>query len=302
LIDTLVYHHDGPFADSSAIPTYLVSKLTREHVTVVLTGDGGDEAFAGYLRFGAALAAEKFPEWAGAIAGGASKLLPSPGNERHALARVKRFARYMSLPLQDRLTAWMGVFNDDLLDALGPGFEDAGRTIDRRCHVRGLTGIDGASPLNQLLAANIHSYLHDDLLVKADRMSMANSLEARAPFLDRAVLEYAAGLPDDHKLRGRTTKAVLRAAFADVIPDAVQSAPKRGFGVPLDAWFRQELRDYLRDTLLAPSARSSIYLSRPFVHRLVDDHLAGRANHGHKLWTLLTLERWLALLPAWRAA
>jgi len=302
LIDTLVYHHDGPFADSSAIPTYLVSKLTREHVTVVLTGDGGDEAFAGYLRFGAALAAEKFPEWAGAIAGGVSKLLPSPGNERHALARVKRFARYMSLPLQDRLTAWMGVFNDDLLDALGPGFEDAGRTIDRRCHVRGLTGIDGASPLNQLLAANIHSYLHDDLLVKADRMSMANSLEARAPFLDRAVLEYAAGLPDDHKLRGRTTKAVLRAAFADVIPDAVQSAPKRGFGVPLDAWFRQELRDYLRDTLLAPSARSSIYLSRPFVHGLVDDHLAGRANHGHKLWTVLTLERWLALLPAWRAA
>jgi asparagine synthase (glutamine-hydrolysing) len=301
LIDTLVYHHDGPFADSSAIPTYLVSKLTREHVTVVITGDGGDEAFAGYLRFGAALAAEKFPRWAGSAAEAATRLLPSPRNERHLLARVKRFARYMSLPLQDRLAAWVGVFNDDLIDVLGPQLADQARAIDRRKHLRGLDGVAGASALNQLLAANFHGYLHDDLLVKMDRMSMANSLEARAPFLDRAVLEYAATLPDDYKLRGRTTKAVLRAAFADVIPPAVQQAPKRGFGVPLDAWFRQELRDYVRDTLLAPSARSLSYLSRPFVERLVQAHLDGRENNGHKLWTLLTLERWLALLPEWTA-
>lgn len=302
LVDTLVYHHDGPFGDSSAIPTYLVSKLTREHVTVVLTGDGGDEAFAGYLRFGAALAAERLPRWLGPVAAATAGLLPSPANERHLTARVKRFARHMSLPLQERLAAWMGVFNDDLLEVLGPQLAGAAPSIDRRRHLRGLGGIDGASPLNQLLAANFLSYLHDDLLVKADRMSMANSLEARAPFLDRAVLEYVAGLPDDYKLRGRTTKAVLRAAFADVIPAQVQQAPKRGFGVPLDAWFRGELRDYLRDTLLSPSARSTPYLSRPFVHGLVESHLAGRANNGHKLWALLTFERWLALLPQWRAA
>jgi asparagine synthase (glutamine-hydrolysing) len=301
LIDSLIYHHDGPFADSSAIPTYLVSKLTREHVTVVITGDGGDEAFAGYLRFGAALAAERFPAWAGSLAEAATGWLPSPGNERHPLARVKRFARYMSLPLQDRLAAWMGVFNDDLIDVLGPRLADQARAIDRRRHLRGLDGVAGASALSQLLAANFHSYLHDDLLVKMDRMSMANSLEARAPFLDRALLDYAASLPDDYKLRGRTTKAVLRAAFADVIPAAVQQAPKRGFGVPLDAWFRGELRDYVRDTLLAQSARSSSYLSRPFVERLVQAHLSGRQNNGHKLWTLLTLERWLALLPLWTA-
>jgi asparagine synthase (glutamine-hydrolysing) len=302
LLDTLVYHHDGPFADSSAIPTYLVSKLTREHVTVVITGDGGDETFAGYLRFGAALAAEKFPAWMGPVAAGATSWLPSTGNERNLVARAKRFARYMSLPLQDRLTAWMGVFNDDLIPLLGPGLAPLAPAIDRRRHLKNLGGIDGASPLNQLLAANVHSYLHDDLLVKSDRMTMANSLEARAPFLDRAVLEYAATLPDDYKLRGRTTKAVLRAAFADVIPTPVQQAPKRGFGVPLDAWFRTELRDYVRDTLLSPSARSTAYLSRGFVQTLVDDHLAGRANHGHKLWTLLAFERWLALLPSWRAA
>lgn len=302
LLDRLVYHHDGPFADSSAIPTYLVSKLTREYVTVVITGDGGDEAFAGYLRFGAALAAEKFPSWMGPFASAATGWLPSPSNERHPIARAKRFARYMSLPLQDRLTAWMGVFNDDLRQVMSPALFESAGAIDRRRHLRGLGGVDGASPLNQLLAANFHSYLHDDLLVKADRMTMANSLEARAPFLDRTLLEYVAALPDGYKLHGRTTKAVLRAAFADVIPDDVQQAPKRGFGVPLDAWFRGELRDYVRDTLLASSARSSSYLSRPFVQRLVDDHLAGRGNHGHKLWTLLTFERWLNLLPEWRAA
>jgi len=302
LIDTLVYHHDGPFADSSAIPTYLVSRLTREHVTVVLTGDGGDEAFAGYLRFRAALAAERFPRWAGPLAERATRWLPSPGNERHPIARIKRFARHMSLPLQDRLAAWMGVFSDDLVDVLGPALVDQASTIDRCRHLRGLDGVAGASPLNQLLAANFHSYLHDDLLVKTDRMTMANSLEARAPFLDRALLEYAAQLPDEYKLSGRTTKAVLRAAFADLVPDAVQRAPKRGFGVPLDAWFRTELRDYVRDTLLSPSAKSAAYLSRPKVQALVDAHLSGEENLGHKLWTLLTFERWLALLPEWKAA
>ena len=160
--------------------------------------------------------------------------------------------------------------------------------------------MDGASPLSQLLAANFHSYLHDDLLVKADRMTMANSLEGRAPLLDRDLMEYVAGLPDHYKLRGRTTKAILRDAFDDLVPDNVKRGGKKGFGVPLDAWFRGELHDYVHDTLLAPMARSRAYVSQKVVRRLLDDHAAGRANHGHRLWTLLTLERWLALLPSWR--
>ena len=120
LLDTLIYHHDGPFADSSAIPTYLVSKLTREHVTVALTGDGGDEVFAGYLRFGAALAAERVPAWAGGAAAAALGLLPAPHNERHLVARARRFARHAGLPLQDRLTAWAARFYDDLERLLEP--------------------------------------------------------------------------------------------------------------------------------------------------------------------------------------
>ena len=295
LLDTLVYHHDGPFADSSAIPTYLVSKLTREHVTVALTGDGGDEVFAGYLRFGAAMAAERVPPWMARLGLGALEMLPTPKNERHLIARGRRFARAAGLPLQDRLVAWAGAFHDDLDDLL-PG---TAVTIDRGRHLRNLAGIEGASMLNRLLAANFHSYLHDDLLVKADRMSMANALEARAPFLDRALMEYVAGLPDHYKLAGRTTKAILREAFIDLVPEPVQRGAKKGFGVPLDVWFRGELGDYVRDTLLGPSARSRAYLSQDYVRRLITEHHGHRANHGHKLWTLLTFERWLTLLPSW---
>ena len=300
LLDTLVYHHDGPFADSSAIPTYLVAKLTREHVTVALTGDGGDEVFAGYLRFAAALAAERTPAWMGRLVGAALSPLPTARNERQLVARGRRFARAMSLPLQDRVTAWAGVFYDDLTDLLHPDFVARVAPIDRGRHLRQLAGVDGASPLNQLLAANFHSYLHDDLLVKTDRTTMASSLEARAPFLDRALLEFVAGLPDRDKLDGRTTKVILREAFADLVPERVMRAGKKGFGVPLDGWFRGELRDYVRDTLLGPSTRLRAYVSHDYVRRLVDDHVAQRANHGHRLWTLLTFERWLALLPTWR--
>ena len=298
LLDTLIYHHDGPFADSSAIPTYLVSKLTREHVTVALTGDGGDEVFAGYLRFGASLAADRAPGWM-ALGGSLLRLLPQPANERSMIARGRRFLRFMQLPLDDRLTAFSGVFFDDLDRLLSPLLSASRGGVDRRRHLHGVTGLERVSPLSRLLAANFHSYLHDDLLVKTDRMTMANSLEARSPFLDRALVEYVAGLPDDDKLKGLTTKAILREAFDDMLPAAVKQAPKKGFGVPLEAWFRGELRDMCRDLLLSPSAKSRSYVSQDYVRTLVDDHQAGRANHGHRLWTLLTFERWLQLMPQW---
>jgi asparagine synthase (glutamine-hydrolysing) len=301
LLDTLIYHHDGPFGDSSAIPTYLVSKLTREHVTVALTGDGGDEVFAGYLRFAASLAAEHVPASAAAAATALFAALPAPNNERHVLARAKRFARYTRLPLLDRLTAWAAVFYDDVEQLLDPDFLQRVGPVDRGAHLAGLSGIEGASPLSRLLAANFHSYLHDDLLVKADRMSMANSLEARAPFLDRALVDYVSQLPDDYKLHGGTTKAILREAFSDLVPDEVNQGAKKGFGVPLDGWFRGELREMMSDTLLSSNPAMRQYVSQSYVRRLVDEHLAGRANHGHRLWTLLTFERWLRLLPTWCA-
>ena len=300
LIDTLVWHHDGPFGDSSAVPTYLVSKLTREHVTVVLTGDGGDELFAGYLRFYAALLAERIPAAAGRAASGMLALVPPPPNERHWLARAQRFFRSMDLPLHDRATRWNSLFFDDLEELLNPDFLAGGAPIDKLRHIGGEREMmSGRSPLSQLLHANFTSYLADDLLVKTDRCTMANSLEARSPFLDRELIEYTALLPDDLKLQGRRTKAVLRDAFQDLLPPPIDRRGKMGFGVPLDAWFRGELRDYVRDLLLAPDARYRDVLSPPFVEGLIARHLAGQANLGQQLWSIMTFEVWLRRLPEW---
>ncbi len=295
LIDRLVWHHDGPFGDSSAIPTFLVSQLTRQHVTVVLTGDGGDELFAGYLRFQAALAADRIPRFAQPLAELGLSLLPRAPHERHVLARARRFVRYMHLPLMQRLVQWNSIFQDDLASLLLQK-----GSVDPLAHLStAMSSSNGASPLNQLLAANYASYLPDDLLVKTDRCTMANSLEARCPLLDTALTEYAASLPDDFKLDGRRTKAVLRDAFADLIPAEIDRRPKSGFGVPLDSWFRGELRQYVRDVLLAPSAISRDFIRHTAVSQLVHEHQAGQINLGHRLWTLVCFERWLQQLRSW---
>ena len=297
LIDRLVWHHDGPFGDSSAIPTFLVSQLTRQHVTVVLTGDGGDELFAGYLRFQAALAAERLPQMARPLAEFGLSLLPDAPHERHVLARARRFVKFMHLPLAERLVRWNSIFQDDLPSLL---LRDG--QLDPLAHLSSvLAGCRGASPLNQLLALNYASYLADDLLVKTDRCTMANSLEARCPLLDTALTEYAASLPDAFKLDGRRSKAILREAFADLIPADIDRRPKTGFGVPLDGWFRGELREYVRDVLLSPSAASRVVLKSDAVSKLVAAHQQGRANVGHRLWTLVCFERWLQQLRSWTA-
>src|SRR5262249_16545477 len=151
--------------------------------------------------------------------------------------------------------------------------------LDRRHHMASEGDrLVGRSTLSRALHVNFTSYLADDLLVKTDRCTMANSLEARSPFLDRELVEYVAALPDDLKLRGRQTKRVLREAFVDLLPAPIQSRGKMGFGVPLGTWFRRELRDYVRDLLLDRSARYREMLSGPFVEQLVADHLSGQAN------------------------
>ena len=300
LIEKLIWHHDGPFGDSSAVPTYIVSQLTREKVTVVLTGDGGDELFAGYLRFYAAVLSEQIPRAAGQAAHSLLSRLPTPSNDRHWMSRSQRFFRSMSLPLYDRMTRWNALFFEDLDALLTPEFAASLQPVEKLRYIAGAVPMmEGRSTLSKVLHANFISYLPDDLLVKTDRCTMANSLEARSPFLDRELIEYAAGLPDAMKLRGRRTKVILREAFADLLPPAVQRRGKMGFGVPLGTWFRGELREYMRDLLLAPDARYQTMLSAPFVQRLVARHLSGEANYGHQLWSLLCFEQWLRLLPEW---
>ncbi len=299
LVERLVWHHDGPFADSSAIPTYLLSRLTREHVTVALNGDGGDELFAGYLRFYAALLSERVPAWARYAAHRILSGLPEWGGHRSPLSRLQKFAGSATLPFVHRFSRWISVFYEDLPHLL-PDYQDNGRVpqpltvLDpylRRC--------EGASPLTRLLYLNFKTYLLDDLLVKMDRCSMAHALETRSPFLDRALIEYVFALPDPMRLRWGRTKVILRRAFADLVPPQILRRGKMGFGVPLQTWFTRDLRDYLQDLLLAPDARLREYLNQSYVRELCQAHLAGHADHSNRLWTLLTFEIWLRSLPRW---
>jgi asparagine synthase (glutamine-hydrolysing) len=282
------------------VPTYIVSTLARAQVTVALTGDGGDELFAGYRRFQAGVRSERLPRWAAALALTGVSAWPAPPHERHWRADAQRFLRGVRLPLDERMTMWNALFFDDLRALLRPDLVAALRPIDRLRHLRDLPDMNGRSTLSRMLAANFTSYLADDLLVKTDRCTMAAALEARSPFLDRELIEYAARLPDRLKLEGGRTKAILRDAFSDLIPPEINARGKMGFGVPLGTWFRGELRDYMRELLLAPDACYREFLSGSFVEALVQRHLAGQANAGQQLWSLICFERWLQLLPEWR--
>ena len=292
LIDRLVWHHDGPFGDSSAIPTYVVSRLTRRDVTVALNGDGGDELFAGYVRFWAAATTERIPRPLRRVAGMVPAFLPRGARGKSLTARLWRLLSAVDRPLGDRTTFWNSFFAFALDDLLRPELNASPDAV-LEFHRRYFSATNGHSPLAAVLEHNFGTYLPCDLLVKMDRMSMANALETRSPFLDTALMEYVAGLPDDYKLRGRTTKSILREAFADLVPEDIQRRPKMGFGVPLGTWFRGNLRDYLRDHLAVPGALINAYVRADAVDRLLREHLEGRADHGHQLWLLLTMEIWL---------
>jgi asparagine synthase (glutamine-hydrolysing) len=300
LIDKLVWHHDGPFGDSSAVPTYLLSQLTRRQVTVALTGDGGDELFAGYLRFYAALTAERTPQFLRQGFKAISRGLPVGGSARHKLTRIQRFAAAASLPLEERMTRWSSLFYDDLEKLLAPELLASVSPIDKLRYLRRFeSSLAGRSTLSKILSINFNTYLVDDLLIKTDRCTMASSLEARSPFLDTALMEYVAGLPDAMKLSRGRTKVILREAFEDLIPADIQRRGKMGFGIPFGLWFRGTLRDALHDHLLSPQARYRDYLSTAYVHRLVKRHDEGGADLGLPLWTLLSFEIWLRSFPGW---
>jgi asparagine synthase (glutamine-hydrolysing) len=299
LFDDLLWHHDQPYGDSSALPTYLISGLTRRGVTVALAGDGGDEVFAGYERFRAALLAERVPRPMARPLGALLRLLPEGRGYYSRLTRLRRFGAGVAEPLARRYLEWVAVTPPRLAAVLLN--EELGRDVGQVvAGVEAITAAAGdAHPLHRLLHLNFTTYLPGDLLVKMDRMSMAQSLETRSPFLDLALVEYAASLPPRLKIRGGRGKALLRRAFRDRLPPAILRRGKHGFGVPLDAWFRGALRPWLVENLLPADARINAYFRPGAPQRLVRRHLAGRENHGHRLWTLLMLERWLRLLPSW---
>ncbi len=290
LLEKLIWHYDEPFGDSSAIPTYLVSKLTREKVTVALSGDGGDELFAGYERFAAALWSERIPAPFLEIARIGAALLPAPGHAKNTRRRIKRFLDRAQLPLQERYLQWNSFFTrreletliqGGLMAAVSGSFEDCFRTSS------------GKTVLQQLLYLNFNTYLLDDLLVKTDRMSMACGLEVRSPFLDTRLIEFAAALPDNLKIRGGKLKYLLRHAFRDFLPAEILKRSKMGFGVPLGAWMRGDMREFSFDILLGPSAKTKDLVRPAAVASLLREHRNRIEDHGQKIWALLCLEVWL---------
>ena len=291
LMETLLHHHDEPFGDSSALPTYLVAREARRHVTVALNGDGGDETFAGYDRFRAVLISEALPAPARQAVAAIGRLLPGAGGTQGVLRRAKRFARKAALPLDERVFSWTAFSDLEALSRLdGGGLVDRDRLLSS--YREALARAGPASLLGRVLYLNARTYLLDDLLPKMDRMTMAHGLEARSPLLDRALMEYVAALPDDFKRRGGRSKIVFKKAVAPLLPPGILRRPKHGFGVPLGAWFRGELRPMAEDTLRA-SPRLGRWLRKDGLETLLGEHAAGHADHGHRLWTLLTLELWL---------
>jgi asparagine synthase (glutamine-hydrolysing) len=300
LIERLVWHYDEPFGDSSALPTYVLSELTAGHVKVALCGDGGDELFAGYERFAAALAIARYqalPEPMRVAVRRGAEMLPGRAARGRA-AKLRRLLVRSDLSAPMALLAWVSYvpieWKQRLLAGTPTGTSANGHGPDGIAAYEDIwRGSRGAHPLDRLLDLNIRSYLLDDLLPKVDRMSMAHGLEVRAPFLDRELAELAFRLSPSARLRGLSLKRVLRAAVADLIPREVLERPKRGFGVPLDRWFRHDLAPYVRSMLCGPESHVRRHLAGPGIDALVAAHQAGAGDHGDAIWSLLTLEIFL---------
>lgn len=293
----LAWHFDEPFADTSAIPTYYLSKMTRQQVTVALNGDGGDESFAGYSRYQGFRAFNRYRALPRALrqllarpAAFAAAALP--GNARLDLLA---YANRVSLQSEERIyVEMMVIFRDyqkqlllskDLRARLG---ELNSEKLTEAVMHEGVA----AATIDRRMYADIQMYLPGALLPKVDRMTMANSLEGRSPFLDSKLMEFAAQLPADIKFRDGETKFLLKYALREIFPQDFLYRPKMGFGVPIGEWFRGPLRDFTRDFLLGSTARRRGWFEMSYVEKLVEDHVSGKHAHPHRLWSLMMLEAW----------
>jgi len=291
VLDKLAWHYDEPFADSSAIPTYYVAKCTRQHVTVALTGDGGDECFAGYDRYRAAQLAARLgvlPGWLGSAAAQLAKRLPR-GRARTAGSRAHRFAAALREPPARQYLSWVNVFTPAMLaEGYRAEFRAQLEFDEPLAWFERLHAAAGGGAVERANRVDFVSYLPYDLLTKVDIASMAVSLECRCPFLDHELAGFALSLP----VGWRLGKRILREWAADLLPRAVLTRGKMGFGVPVGEWFRGELRDLLEQNVLAPDGICSHVFRADWLGALVGQHVSRRCNLEHPLWALLMLERW----------
>jgi asparagine synthase (glutamine-hydrolysing) len=297
ILPQLAHHYDEPFGDSSAVPTWYLSQLTRQHVTVALSGDGGDELFAGYPRYRAAALAGWFdhvPFIRGLFAASIWQNFPSSANQKSRVRQFKRFSSSLNLSPERRYLDWISIFNEvrraelyneDFVAQL-PNSDPAGFLTTAWKRTKGRDPVSAAS------LTDLVTYLPCDLMTKVDIASMAHGLEVRAPFLDHHVVEFATTLPAKYKYRQRRGKWLLQRAFGDMLPAEVWQRPKMGFGVPLDHWFRNELKSLVRESLLDGQITQR-WLRREAVESLIVAHEQRQFDHSARLWSLMMLELWL---------
>ena len=297
VLPKLAWHYDEPFGDSSAIPTWYVSKLTRQHVTVALSGDGGDELFAGYSRYKAVALAGFFDRAGPLRSVFAARLwqsIPSSARQKSKLRQFKRFSEALAARPERRYLDWISIFNetrraelysDEFVGQL-PNSDPATFLIAAWRRAKGRDAVTAAS------LADLTTYLPCDLMTKVDIASMAHGLEVRNPFLDYRLVEFAASLPRRLKYRWGKGKRILRAAFGDLLPREIWRRPKMGFGVPVDHWLRNELKAMVHDLLLDETARGRGYFRPGAVQKLVEQHETRVFDHSARIYALLMLELW----------
>ncbi len=297
LLPSLVRQYEEPFADSSALPTYLVSKLTREHVTVALNGDGGDENFAGYGRYSVLKFSVLYD-----IVGPLHALIVLPITKLAASVfrttffdRVYRFAKSLSQSYAYRYVNYLAYFSGEMKAELyTPAFKEKTAALDSyRIVADRFKEASSKNKTEQAVYADFMTYLPGDLMTKVDIASMAVSLEGRSPFLDHELLELTAKIPFSLKLKGwNDKKYILKEALRGIVPDEVMFRPKMGFGIPIHKWFRGELKEYARETLLSDKALSRNLFRREALEKLLAEHCATQVDYGYHIWALITLELW----------
>jgi asparagine synthase (glutamine-hydrolysing) len=297
IFDKLVWHYNEPYADASAIPTYYLSELARRHVTVALNGDAGDENFAGYRRYIVPSDAERFDRLPSAVQGlirEVARRAPAPARSNSVLYRGRRWLRRLSDTPAGRYSRRTMIFDADLkAEICDPEFlADTDGDTASGWLTRAFDNSDAADRIDACLDVDVSYYLTDCLLVKVDIATMAHGLEGRSPMLDHEFMEFAASLPAHLKLRGATTKYILKQAVRPLLPAAIIDRPKKGFSVPLGPWFRNELRELSGDLLLDGRLAARGYLQPRVVRRLLEEHWRGAAEWQDQLWTLLMLESW----------
>jgi asparagine synthase (glutamine-hydrolysing) len=281
----LVWRLDEPLADPSAIPLYHISKLAREHITVVLSGEGADEILGGYGIYRRMLALDQvYRRLPAGLLARFARLTPSEA--------LRHYVRMSGRPLEARYRGVSRGFGDEGKRRL-VGEARLKRSEQQLQEIFGgyFKTAQAASPLNRMLYVDAKVWLPDDLLIKADKMTMANALELRVPFLDHKLVEFAAALPDDRKLNG-SGKAILRQAMRGILPDAIIDRPKKGFPIPISSWLRGPLRQFTRDHLLSRGSACGSFLDRSATARVVEEHCQGRADRSQEIWTLLVFELW----------